>query len=176
VTKLITIELLSKCVNNLKLGKACGPDDLGAEHLRYAHPLLHIYLKLLFCAVFNHCYVPDNFGSGVSVPLLKDKTGNVNDVNNYRAITLIPVISKVFEGVILTLCEDFLITDTLQFGFKRNIGCTEAIFTLKSVISNFIDNGSSVYVASLDISKASDKVNHRKLFNSLLAAGLPLLL
>ena len=65
------------------------------------------------------------------------------------------------------------ITDSLQFGFKRGIGCTEAIFTLKSVISNFVDNGSSVYVASLDISKAFDKVNHCKLFNSLLAAGLP---
>ena len=42
VTKLITIELLSKCVNNVKLGKACGPDDLGAEHLYYVHLLLHI--------------------------------------------------------------------------------------------------------------------------------------
>ena len=42
------------------------------------------------------------------MPLLTDKTGNVNDVNNYRAITLIPVISKVLEGVILMLCEDIL--------------------------------------------------------------------
>lgn len=110
------------------------------------------------------------------MPLLKDKTGNVNDVNNYRAITLIPVISKVLEGVILRLCEDSFVTDYLQFGFKRDIGCTEAIFTLRSVVNDFIDNGSSVYVASLDINKAFDKVNHCKLFNSLLAAGLPLVI
>ena len=67
--------------------------------------------------------MPDNICLGISVQLLKDKTGNVNDVNNYRAITLIPVISKVLEGVILTLSEDFFITDSLQFGFKRGIGC-----------------------------------------------------
>ena len=51
VTQLITIELLGKCVNNLKLGKACGSDDLGAEHFHYAHPIHFIYLKLLFCSV-----------------------------------------------------------------------------------------------------------------------------
>jgi hypothetical protein len=136
---LVTVELINECVNNLKLGKACGPDDLGAEHLHYAHPLLYVHLKFLFCLIFKHGYVPDNFCLGISVPLLKDKTGNVNDVNNYRAITLTPVISKVLEGVILELCENFLVTDTLQFGFKRGIGCTDAIFTLKSVINNLME-------------------------------------
>jgi hypothetical protein len=43
--KLITVELISKCLDNLLLGKAFGPDDLRAEHLRYTHPLLVVYLK-----------------------------------------------------------------------------------------------------------------------------------
>jgi len=47
-----------------------------------------------------HCLVPDDFGNGFIIPLLKDKTGNVNSLDNYRAITLIPVISKLFELVI----------------------------------------------------------------------------
>jgi hypothetical protein len=99
--KLITVELINKCLDNLKLGKACGPDDLGPEHLLYAHPLLVVCLKLLVISIFTHGYVPDKFGFGVSV----DKSGSVNDVNTYRAITLIPVISKVLEGVILILCD-----------------------------------------------------------------------
>lgn len=172
--KLITVELINNCVNSLKLGKACGPDDLGAEHLHYAHPLIFLHLKVLFYLIFTHNYVPDAFGIGISVPLLKDKSGNINDVNNYRAITLIPIISKVFENVILALCENHFITDPLQFGFKRGIGCCEAIFTFKSVINHFTDRGSSVYVASLDVSKAFDKVNHFKLYMSLLNAGIPL--
>jgi hypothetical protein len=62
--------------------------------------------------MFSHGHVPEKFGLGVSMPLLKDKSGNVNDVSNYRAITLIPVISKVLEGVILALCYDYFLTDS----------------------------------------------------------------
>lgn len=65
-----------------------GLDEHGAEHLRYAHPLQFIYLKLLFCSLLNHRYVPESFGLGICAPLLKDKTGNVKGVDNYGAIAL----------------------------------------------------------------------------------------
>jgi hypothetical protein len=45
---LVTAELIKVCVNNLELGKACGPDDQGDEHLHYAHLLLYVHLKFLF--------------------------------------------------------------------------------------------------------------------------------
>ena len=51
----------------------------------------------------THCVVPDGFGAGVICPLVKDKLGNINDVNNYRGITLISVISKLFEYVLLEI-------------------------------------------------------------------------
>jgi len=48
-------------------------------------------------------------------------------------------------------------------------------FLLKSVIHYFVDRGSSVFIASLDIKKAFDRVNHYKLFRSLLFAGVLLI-
>ena len=66
-----------------------------------------------------HGFVPDDFGCGLTVPLLKDKTGDVSSLNNYRGITLIPTISKVFYLTLLEICEQYLITDDLQFGFKK---------------------------------------------------------
>jgi hypothetical protein len=66
------------------------------------------------------------------------------------------------------------VTDVLQFGFKHGIGYTDAIFTLISVINNFVDGGCSVYAASLEISEEIDKISHCKLHTSLMAAGLPL--
>ena len=48
-----------------------------------------------------------------TVPLIKDKTGNVNDVNNYRIITLSAVISKLFEMVVLFICDEYLVSDPL---------------------------------------------------------------
>ena len=67
----------------------------------------------------KHCYVPDDFGGGTVIPLIKDKLGNANDLNNYRGITLIPVISKLFELVLAEICKPYLRTDDLQFGFRR---------------------------------------------------------
>jgi len=93
----VDVELIGKCVKKLKLGKTCGPEDLCAEHLLYAHPILTMHLKVLFKLIWCHRFVPNSFGKGVAVPLIKDKTGNINDVSNYRGITLSPVISELFE-------------------------------------------------------------------------------
>jgi len=171
----VTVELIDCCIRRMKKGKACGPDDLCAEHLIFSHPSLVMHLKVLFQLILIHGFVPTDFGNGISIPLIKDKTGNINNMDNYRAITLSPVISKLFEMVILDISNDFLSTDSLQFGFKDKVGCADAIFTLKSTISYFADRGSSVFVASLDISKAFDSVNHFKLYSSLLRVGIPVM-
>jgi len=100
----ITVELIDRSIHKLHKGKASGPDELSAEHLLNAHPSLVVHLKLLFSMTFCHEYVPAGFGYGTVIPLIKDKMGNFNDVNNYRPITLIPVISKVFECILLEIC------------------------------------------------------------------------
>jgi len=63
--------------------------------------------------------VPEAVGCGLIVPLVKDKLGDHNKVENYRGITLTPVISKLSESVILQLIENKMQTDNLQFGFKK---------------------------------------------------------
>ena len=158
------------------MGKACGPNDLCAEHLLYSEPILFMHLQALFKLILCHRYVPNSFGIGVTVPLITDKTGSVNDVSNYRGITLSPLISKLFELVIMSLCSDMLQTDSLQFGFKDKIGTADAIFTMKSTIKHLTDRGSSVYVASLDIRKAFDRVSHFKLYKSLLDTRVPVII
>jgi len=49
--------------------------------------------------------MPNSFGTGVTAPIIRDKTCNVNNVDNYRGITLLPV-SKPFQVVILAVCID----------------------------------------------------------------------
>ena len=66
----------------------------------HAHPAVALHLCALFRSIILHGYVPNDFGSGIIIPLVKDKTGDVKNVNNYRSITLIPVISKLFELVL----------------------------------------------------------------------------
>ena len=117
----ITVELVDDCIRHLKKGKACGPDNLSAEHLLHVHPILTLILTKLFRAMALHSYVPEQFGRGIIIPLVKNKCGDVTSSSNYRAITLIPVISKALESVLLRICDKYLDTDETQFVFKKRI-------------------------------------------------------
>jgi hypothetical protein len=107
------------------------------------------------------------------VPIVKDKSGDLTAADNYRPITLSPVISKLFESFLLVKFSSLFNIDPLQFGFKKKIGCRDAIFIVRQVIDYFISRGSNVYVASLDASKAFDRVNHFKMLTTLLRSNFP---
>ena len=84
---LINIELVDKCMRQLKLNKASGHDNLSAEHLIYAHPLLCVHKCALYHAIVASSYVPDEFGRGRIILLLKDKIGDINSLDNFKGIT-----------------------------------------------------------------------------------------
>ena len=77
----VNVELVDKVARSLKLGKASGPDGLSAEHLIHAHPKLVVMLSQLFRSMLLHEFVPTNFGKGLVIPLVKDKTGDWSNVN-----------------------------------------------------------------------------------------------
>jgi hypothetical protein len=51
----------------------------------------------LFTMMLKHSYVPESFTSGVIIPIVKDKRGDLTSTQNYRPITLTSIISKIFE-------------------------------------------------------------------------------
>ena len=57
--------------------------------------------------MLKHGYVPNDFGRGIVIPLIKDKGGNVNDSANYREITISRVISKIFELCLMDKFNEF---------------------------------------------------------------------
>jgi len=72
------------------------------------------------------------FGQGNNIPLVKHKTGgDMSSLNNYHALTLIPIISKIFELILLEVCDEYLNSDNRQFGFKKHLGCASAIFAIR---------------------------------------------
>ena len=93
-----------------------------------------------------HGYVPDAFSFGIIIPIVKDKSGDPSLLDNYRPLTLSPVISKLFENVLMKLFGDHLISDDLQFGFKKKVGCPSAIFVLRQLVQFFNDRSSNVYI------------------------------
>ena len=77
------------------------------------------YIKAMLC----HSYVPQSFGLGIVIPLLKGINLDKSNIDNYRAITLSPTIAKDFESYLLLIMQNFLHTSELQFGFKKGTGC-----------------------------------------------------
>ena len=70
--------------------------------------------------------------------MIKNKSGDSNDVNNYRPIALVTIASKFFEMIVLDVIEPFIVTCDNQFGFKKKHS-TEHLhkFLLTSCIPHF---------------------------------------
>ena len=117
--------------------------------------------------------MPNDFGAGIMIPLLKDSSADSTKSDNYRCLTLSPLISKIFENCLLSKFSSFLVISDLQFGFKSGVGCTDAILTLKAVIDYYTCKGSTISIAALDISKAFDKISHFNLYSKLMDRNAP---
>jgi hypothetical protein len=106
----LEIATVDHCIAIMKKGKAPGADGIETEHLIHAHPLLVMQLCILFNIMLQHAVVPNAFHHGIIVPVVKDRRGDATDINNYRAITLSPCISKLFELCIIELYGDKLVS------------------------------------------------------------------
>ena len=103
------------------------------------------------------------------VPIIKNKTGDTSDKNNYRRIALVTACSKIFELCILSIIENYICTHDHQFGFKKQHATDMCIYTVKSVIKYYTRQNSPVYTCFLDASKAFDRISHWTLFKKLIA-------
>ena len=124
---------------SLKSGKSCGVDGLAAEHFLFAHRITHVFLSLLFNTFILHGYLPADFMKTAIVPIIKNKTGDTSDKNNYRPIALVTAASKLFEICILEILETYLITHDHQFGFKAKHSTDMCIFTVKTLVKYYTD-------------------------------------
>jgi len=172
---LFTVTDVSDAISkSLQKGKAPGLDGLVLEHFLYSHPSIYMHLTRLFNLMIKHGVVPNGFGEGLIVPLIKEKFGDVCSSENYRGITLCHIISKIFEICLLRKIEPFLNTHDLQMGFKKGVGCGPPTFLLQQVVKYFTSRGSRVYLCAIDASKAFDRINHSSLFTKLLEKNVPL--
>ena len=74
---------------SLKCSKSSGIDGISAEHFVFAHSRIHVLLSLLFSAFVMHGYLPSMFMKIAIVPIIKTKTGDTSDKNNYWPIALV---------------------------------------------------------------------------------------
>ena len=113
---------------SLKKGKSCDDQKIQAEHFFNAPLILFDRHQMLFNKMLLHSFVPSQFRLGTIIPLIKNPQGDGGDLNNYRGITLAPIISKLFEHALQIQFADNLSTSDFQYGFKKKSSTSHAIF------------------------------------------------
>jgi hypothetical protein len=124
-----------------KRGKAGCLDNLSAEHIIYSHPSLPCVLDQLFNLMLLCRHVPPGFGQSYTVPIpkLSDCRTKAMTTDDFRDIAISPIISKIFEHCILDRFGSFFTTSDNQFGFKKELSCSHAIFSAHNIIDRFVN-------------------------------------
>ena len=117
---------------------------------------------------------PDLLKKARVVPIFK--AGDETDVNNYRPISVLPVLSKIFERVmynrILSFFERFHVLDNNQYGFRKKKSTIHAIMSNLERIYQSLDKGYTVLSIFVDFRKAFDCVDHTILMSKLYKYGI----
>ena len=167
MTKSVSTKSVSEIISKLECGKSAGPDGIDAEYLKFSNIKIHVLLSMCFTLCLTHGYIPPAMIETTIVPIVKNKSGNLSDSNNYRPIALATIVSKMLESVLLLKCVEYLSTSDNQFGFKSLHSTDLCIYTLKEFIEYYKTRGTTVYVTFLDASKAFDRIDHWLLFNKM---------
>lgn len=127
--------------------------------------------------------INNSFTTGVVPNLLKIakvmpiyKKNCRTDINNYRPVSILPVLSKVYEKLfynrLRNFCDKFAVLPATQFGFRTNSSTTMAAIQALHYINTQCNYQLKTAGVFLDMSQAFDKVNHETLLRKLYNIGL----
>ena len=103
---------------------------------------------------------------GLIIPL--HKKGHKDDVNNYRGITLVSCLSKLFTTVlnkrIENFCSDNNSISDAQFGFRKRRSTVDPFFILHSLVQKYLNQNTRLYVIYVDMMNCFDSIYRNALW------------
>ena len=157
-------------IARLKRYKSPGPDGIPNELLREGGAPVTEMLTTLFKLVWRAELVPCAWRHGVITSLFK--AGDRAECNNYRPITLLPTIGKLFTAIMATRLERFVRLHDHQSAFRKARGTMDPLFVFSATILERKARGLRTHAFFLDLKKAYDMVWHDGLFYKLHKKGV----
>lgn len=163
-------------IKKLSKNKAPGSDGIPNEIWKALNTTVKFKLLNLFNNIFNNPNnMPDTWSEIVIVPIFKK--GNPDLPSNYRPISLLNTVTKLFTTLLthrLDLwCTKNNVLSEFQAGFKKGTGCVEQAFVLNTLIQNQLRfKRSKLFCLFLDLSSAFDLVSHDLLWSRLQKKGV----
>lgn len=165
-----TMQEISTAIDALPTYKAADANGIKSELIRGGGSAIQSALLLLFNWAWQHELMPSDWSSGIVVNIFK--AGSTQDPNNYRGITLISVLRKMFSTMIRHRLQKHVPLHEGQAAFRQNRGCSDQLFTLTRIIQEAKKSNVPVFAFFLDIRKAYDTVWRDGLFYKLLEKGI----
>lgn len=151
-----------------------GPDGLSAKMIQLCCP----YIVKYIVHIVNSCILEGEFPAvwknTFVIPLAKRR--EPENYSDLRPISLISVLSKIFEKVLSSQLQDYALNSNIipeyQSGFRPGFSCETALLNVTDSIIDGIDKGKLTALVLLDFSKAFDTVSHDILVSILHYIGL----
>ena len=166
----VTPKSVKKVIMNLDLSKAPGPDSIPVVVLRNCEPELSYILAELFNKCLKESCFPNCWKVPSVVPIFKN-VGERSTAKNYRAVSLLSVVSKVFENLVNNRIVDYLekcgFFSDFQYGFRSSQSTADLLTVVSDRIARAFNRSVATRAVALDISKAFDRVWHAGLLHKL---------
>lgn len=165
---------IEKAIHCIKKLKTSGKDGITLEMVKDNTDIFLPLLLHLFNFSIKHGYFPKILKESVVVPVYK--RNDHRSIANYRPISLISTISKIFEHCIGEKLVDYLLKidyfSKNQYGFQRNKSTLQALYSHINEIVTNLEKKRYTAALYLDLTRAFDLVNHKLLLLKLKKCGV----
>ena len=165
---------LKTMISNLATSKSCGPNSVPTHILKTNFEFLVSPLKHIINLSFTEGCFPQLLKLSEVCPIFKKK--DKNKCENYRPISLLSNLSKLFERAMHTRIYEFLeshsVFSNLQFGFRKKHSTNHALLEIFEKIKEKLDQKTFSCGVFIDLEKAFDTVNHNILIKKLEFYGI----
>ena len=171
----ITRKMVKKVITSLDSSKASAPDCIPVVVLKNCQPERSYILAKLFNMCLKESCFPDCWKVSSVVPVFKN-VGERSTARNYRPVSLLSVVSKVFEKLVNNRIVDQLEKSSLfsdfQYGFRSSRSTADLLTFVSDRIARAFNRSGATVAVALDISKAFDRVWHAGHLQKLKSYGI----
>ena len=165
---------IEKLIDNFAPKTSAGHDKLSMKLLKVLKNVITQPLTVIINQMLNTGIFPEHLKIARVIPIFKK--GDESILDNYRPISLLPTLSKIFEKVIFNQLyayfQDFKLFYSSQYGFRTHHSTELAVLEIVDKIILEMDKGALPFNIFIDLSKAFDTIDHEILLQKLVHYGI----